>query len=170
MLRITLTWSHLNLYHLNFENDRERTLDDREVGNKKTYISYIYFLNHFKYNLLTQRASIPRRKEDLVPSCPLFYLFCNIFLINLEWQVSSLTRVMRLRTFFRLGLNLLLRDSGGLSPWNIFSRTNSDALDCSSFTRLQPLRIISFRYKVTLSSSGSIRPAAWPIWWFMCPA
>ena len=87
----------------------------------------------------------------------------------LEWRVSSLTWVMRLRTFFRLGLSLLLRDSGGLSPWNIFSRTNSDALDYSSFTRLQPLRVISFRYKATISSSGSTRPAAWPIWWFMWP-
>ena len=87
----------------------------------------------------------------------------------LEWHVSSLTRVMRLRTFFRFGLNLLLRDSDGLSPWNISSRTNSDALDCNSFKRLQPLRIISFRYKATLLSSGSTKPAAWPIWWYMWP-
>ena len=87
----------------------------------------------------------------------------------LEWRVSSLTQAMRLRTFFWLGLNLLLGDSGGVFQWNIFSRTNSDSLDCSSLTRLQPLRIISFRYKATLSSSDSTRPVALPIWWFTWP-
>ena len=64
-------------------------------------------------------------------------------------------RVMRLSASFRLGLNLLLRDSGGLSPLNIFSWTNPDALDCISFTRLHQLRIISFRYKATHSWSCS---------------
>ena len=141
------------------------------VGNKKTlYISYIHCLNHFKHKspgTKNKQTLVKRRLGSILP----IFLFCfaTFSWSILEWRVSSLTRVMRLRTFFRLELNLLLRDSGGLSPWNIFSQTNSDALDCSSFTRLQPLRITSFRYKATLSSSGSTRPAAWPIWWFMWP-
>ena len=115
----------------------------------------MYCLNHFKHKssgTKNKHTSVKKRLGSILPIL-LFVLqhfldqFWNdAFQICLEW--------LDLPTFFRLGLKLLLRDSDDLSSWNIFSRTNVDALDCSSFTSLQPLRIISFRYKATLSSSG----------------
>ena len=133
------------------------------------YVSHIHCFIPFRHKFpdTKEQVDLGEKKTwfDLAHSSACFATFSWLIF---EWHVSNMIRVMRLSTSFRLGLNLLLRDSGGLSPWNIFSWTNPDALDCISFTRLHQLRIISFRYKATLSWSRSTRPAAWPRWSFRC--
>ena len=49
-------------------------------------VGKIYFISFVSVisstNPLTQRTCIPQWKVDLLPSCPFFILFCNIFFIN----------------------------------------------------------------------------------------
>ena len=106
---------------------------------------------------------------NISPFSPFFCEMLQMLLINFSkfFNFLFLMDESKFLIFWRFGRNFLLVASGCDSPENKLSLTYSKALLCSSFAFLVPCRIKRFRNSATLSSSGSINPAASPALWYL---